>query len=386
MIKKESIDLFIDRFEQLDKPSVKNYVFRLARQCTFYENILNESIFDGVIVLSEQLEIEFANKSAYELLGLPSNIVGEKMHRFLKEVNWQTIKEDINSFQKIEIFYPQHRYINLHTSVACSQVGEKNITLIFHDRTDELERNKLNFEEEKINALTMLAGGVAHEIGNPLNSLSINLQLLQRLIQKNFSEKDVNEAQETISVARQEISRLDGIIKQFLDAIRNTHPILVPQDVKKLVKESLVFLKKELTNKQITVETYWQDRVPLIKGDATQLKQVFYNIIKNASQAMINGGEFVVSIIEESNFLKITFADSGGGMVPKQLGKIFDCFKTDKNSGTGLGLFIVSRIMREHKGRVDVGTNEFGTTFSLYFPLRETGHKLISVDEDRKND
>ena len=379
MIKKESIELLLERFDQIDQSDMRNYASLLARQNIFYEDIFNNVILDGLLVLNDKLEIEFANRSAYSLLGLPKNAIGKNIGRFFKELDLKELSQRKTSRQEIEIFYPQHRYVDLYISHNQEQ---KKMTLVLYDKTEHLQKSQIYFETEKMNILTMLAGGVAHELGNPLNSLGIHLQLLQRLC-KGLDDKE--KFVETISVAEQEVTRLNGIVKQFLDAVSNTHPILVPQDIKKLVNESIDFLAQELDDKQITVEKKWDNTQYFVKGDETQLKQAFYNVIKNASQAMVAGGELVVSISSAKHFLKVAFADSGGGISPQRLSKIFDCFQTDNNGmGTGLGLFIVSRVMREHNGRIDVDTNDRGTTFTLYFPLREQSYRLIGLGE--KND
>ena len=226
-------------------------------------------------------------------------------------------------------------------------------------------------ENEMIQALTMLSAGVAHEIGNPLNSLNIHLQLMERLVSRLDKGEISDEAEELIGICSSEVKRLDMIIHQFLGAVRSTKPEMTPQRIDEILSESLKFMRAEIEDKNIEVEAVFSEKIFTIPGDKTQLKQAFYNIMKNAVQAMPDGGKLTISCTYNDDFLIVSFSDTGKGIKLENMGKIFESFYTDRRGGTGLGLFIVERIIREHGGSIGVTSNEGeGTVFTIRLPLQ----------------
>ncbi|MCM8540232.1 MAG: ATP-binding protein [Lentisphaeraceae bacterium] len=378
MLKAELLERLIDRLGQMDSQSVQGYILRLAKEKGVLDTIFN-TLQEGIIVMTPNLEMEYINNAAYELLGLPENVVGEKINRFLKEIDWsELIGLDVGAWQdfsrqEIEVFYPKHRYLTFYLIPQESDKGDaiEKVTLILQDITDLREKNKSKLESEMIQALTMLSAGVAHELGNPLNSLNIHLQLMQRLIKKVENPELQDEADEMLQICISEVERLDMIIHQFLGAVRSTKPEMLPLRIEEVLSESLQFMKAEIENKNIEVEAVFQEKIPMIHGDKTQLKQAFYNIIKNAIQAMPDGGRLTISCKTSNDFLNISFTDTGKGIKLKNMGKIFESFYTDRMGGTGLGLFIVERVLREHGGSVGVSSNEGeGTVFTFRLPLQ----------------
>jgi two-component system, sporulation sensor kinase E len=378
MLKAELLERLIERLGQMDSKSIQGYIQRLAREKGALDTIFN-TIKEGIIVMTPELEMEFVNDAAIQLLGLPENIIGEKINRFFKEINWSellTLKVDSwQSFtrQEIELFYPKHRFLTFYLLPQQDESGEtiEKITLILHDITDMRNQAEVNKESEMIQALTMLAAGVAHEIGNPLNSLNIHLQLMQRLSKKLQDEKFSTEAGELLDICISEVERLDMIVHQFLGAVRSNKPELVPVRIDEIISESLQFMRAEVENKHIKIEAILDDNISTIPGDKTQLKQAFYNIIKNAIQAMPDGGTLSIDCHSNNDFLQISFTDTGKGIKLKNMGKIFESFYTDRHGGTGLGLFIVERVIREHGGNIAVASSEGeGTVFTIKLPLR----------------
>src|SRR5205085_9328347 len=152
--------------------------------------------------------------------------------------------------------------------------------IILRDITESRRSAQQTLESERLNALTLLAAGVAHEIGNPLNSLHIHLQLMERKIAE-LDGQPKEELQESINVARAEISRLDSIVTQFLRAIRPARPQLSPQNINTIVDESVRFFGPEITDRDMVVEQELRSDLPLVQVDRDQMKQAFYNVIKN---------------------------------------------------------------------------------------------------------
>jgi two-component system, sporulation sensor kinase E len=396
MLRAELLERLIDRLGQMDSQSVQGYILRLAREKGVLDTIFN-TIQEGIIVMTADLEMEYINNAANELLGLPDNIIGEKINRFLKEIDWEElVGMDFEAWegfcrQEIEVFYPKHRFLTFYLLPQEDEDGKslEKITLILHDITELRQKDQSTRESDIIQALTMLSAGVAHEIGNPLNSLNIHLQLMERLVKK-LDDNDISEeAKDLIQICSSEVSRLDMIIHQFLGAVRSTKPEMTPQRIDEILSESLTFMRAEIENKDIEVEAVFSDKLYTIPGDKTQLKQAFYNIIKNSIQAMPDGGKLTITCKQSDDFLSVSFSDTGKGIKTKNMGKIFESFFTDRRGGTGLGLFIVERVIREHGGSIGVTSNEGeGTIFSIKLPLQLRRTRRIeapTLEEEKEN-
>ena len=207
--------------------------------------------------------------------------------------------------------------------------------------------------------------------------------MLQRLLKR--PEPDVADAAQEVDEARTEVERLDAIINQFLRALRPGHPVFEPLDLKSLVLESLNFMKQEITDRKIQLEFYWGENVPQVNGDPGQLKQAFYNLVRNAMQAMPSGGSLTIRCTADDAFVMLSVSDSGCGIKPENMQKIFKPFFTTKNAGTGLGLMIVERIVREHGGALAVDSREnVGTTFTISLPRRVRLVRGLPAPDERK--
>jgi signal transduction histidine kinase len=185
-----------------------------------------------------------------------------------------------------------------------------------------------------------------------------------------------------LEVAKGEISRLDYIVTQFLQAIRPSPPQLNLNSINDVTRETLELLRPELENRGITVKEKLARRVPLAPMDAGQIKQVLVNLIKNAMQAMTRGGTLTLQTSQTPDAVEATVSDTGGGIPQDQINQIFEPFYTTKKKGTGLGLMIVQRIVRQHGGHVEVESNVGqGTTFRIRLPLRERQVRLLGSSE-----
>ena len=212
--------------------------------------------------------------------------------------------------------------------------------MILRDITESRRTAQQTIESERLNALRLLAAGVAHEIGNPLNSLHIHLQLMERSVQK-LHNGEKAELEQSIDVARSEVNRLDSIVTQFLKAIRPSRPQLRPENVNTIVEEAVRFFAPELQDRQIVVEQELRSDLPLLQLDRDQMKQAFYNVIKNSFEAMHRHGMFRIRTDLADTHVIVRFEDSGGGMSAENLSRVFEPYFTTKPSGSGLGLLIV---------------------------------------------
>jgi signal transduction histidine kinase len=183
---------------------------------------------------------------------------------------------------------------------------------------------------------------------------------------------------ELVDVASAEVSRLDLIITQFLKAIRPSAPQTKPENMQTLLQETLSLMQEEIENCDIEVKMDFPATVPNINVDRDQMKQVIYNVVKNAVQAATGQGLLHITLSLSDNYLNIEFRDNGKGINPDDLGRIFEPYHTTKSSGSGLGLMIVQRIIQDHGGQIDVESklNE-GTRITLRLPLADRRVRLL---------
>lgn len=282
--------------------------------------------------------------------------------------------------REIEVSYPEHRFISVY-AVPLDEKDwvEKGVLVFLRDVTRDRRQEASALESERSNAVKLLAAGVAHEIGNPLNALNIHLQLLSRELRE-LPDKSRAPLEDLVSVARTEVERLDAILTQFLRAIRPTKPLLTPERPTEVLHETLKLLKTEFENRRIAVSVDIQDEVPNVQLDRSQIKQVFFNLIKNALEAMPDGGALKIVLGVDDACVNISFIDTGQGIAAEELGRVFEPYHTTKAKGSGLGLMIVQRIVEEHGGEIELSSkpNE-GTCFKIRLPRSERRVRMLNM-------
>ncbi|MEY2465507.1 MAG: hypothetical protein QOD03_28 [Verrucomicrobiota bacterium] len=408
--KSSFLDKVLGRIGRLDTEGLQTVVQRLARERTFLETLFN-TIEDGVLVVDETGRILYFNQAVTQLIGLPANVEGDPITNFLPELEWKKIlRFDSAGGERIarhefEVHYPRSRFLRLYAAPLDGEAkGSSGVALILHDATEARQKTFEAIESERVQALTLLAASVAHEIGNPLNALHIHLQLMERELKKlklaetrrptrvggkNSSQALADESESVdsasrmeqyLEVAKGEINRLDYIVTQFLQALRPTPPQLKPASLNEVVRKSLDVLQPELDNRDLNVKTKLHARLPLAPIDTTQMQQVLVNLIKNAMQAMTKGGCLSLQTGEGADGVWLSVADTGGGIPQEQINRIFEPFYTTKKKGSGLGLMIVQRIIRAHGGRIDLESHVGrGTTFRIWLPLHERKPRLLEA-------
>jgi len=350
------------------------------------ETIFN-AIQEGIVVLSAEGTILYANRSAGSLLGFRvEDAEGRSIESYLGDVDWDRIMElDETEWSRlvnreIEITYPRRRFLNFYlVPLSAADPDEEGAVLILRDVTRDREDQASTLESEKLSALTLLAAGVAHEIGNPLNSLTIHLQLLDQELE-GLPAETRDHLRELVAVSHEEVSRLDQIINQFLRAIRPAEPSFKRVPLSDVLAETLTFLGPEIKGRDVLVEVDKPDELPDAHIDPAQIKQAFYNIIRNAIQAMADGGLLKIRLSHNDRFVGVAFTDSGRGISPDDIGHLFEPYHTTKSDGTGLGLMIVQRIVRDHGGEVEVRSEPgVGTTVSIFLPLDERRIRMLKA-------
>ena len=185
--------------------------------------------------------------------------------------------------------------------------------------------------------------------------------------------------EELLKTAESETTRLDVILKQFLQAIRPTRPIREPYNIETILMEVLKLLEPEIQQRGIQINTDLQPNLPILSLDPVQIKQVFYNLIKNAYQSIPpEGGTILLKSGYTDDSVFITVADTGCGISPEGMGSIYEPFLTTKSTGSGLGLLIVRRIVKEHGGAITLASQPGqGTTITVFLPRVERTIRLL---------
>ncbi len=339
-----------------------------------YTDLVLENMIDGVVAVDRNNQILYFNQSASKILGIQTEVTIQKNYS-------QVFKDDILLLNKsrlekitysdIEIDYtdPQNvrKIIELNTSFILDD--ENNVDLAIAIIKDLTEKKNLQIQlerREKLFAMGELAAGVAHEIRNPLNSINVIAQRIQREFEP-ISDKD--EYMKLISIVRSEVNRVNNIIKQFLEYARPAKLHKELFNINTLIEDSILIIESEARQQNITLNREF-DKSLDIPIDVEKFKQVLINLLRNSIESIDNGGHITVSTHRTANSLRIMIADTGAGIPNDILSKIFNLYFTTKATGNGLGLSIVHQIISEHNGQISIESNvNQGTNVLINLPI-----------------
>ncbi len=252
----------------------------------------------------------------------------------------------------------------------------RGIILVFQDITKIVEMEEQVRRQDRLATVGSLAAGIAHEIRNPLASLSGSIQVLRNELSLRGDNKQL------MDIVIRETDRLNTIITEFLEYARPRPRQKEQVSLPSVFDETIILLKNNKAFRKNIRISCDIDPHATAKGDSQRLRQVFWNLLINSCQAMPNGGEITIAVTPSGDadggpeWHKIRISDTGQGISSADLDKIFDPFFTTKSGGTGLGLAVVYRIIEDHGGVIDVeSVTEKGTTFTIFLP---TGEKTIS--------
>jgi PAS domain S-box-containing protein len=398
---------FIKRaLQKLNKITIeqtRELLVSAAAEIDRLETVL-DSLTEGILVCDTEHYLILANKCAERFLPMISYEQGsdpiwclvrnEEMAEFFEETLRNGDRVEGREFD-IEIKGLQRLLsISLTPLVQDHQVTG---TLIHaEDITEKRSKDAQLRRAENLASLTTVAAGVAHEIKNPLGSLSIHVQLIQKTMAANrdlfiqarpegaaYDGGDprsyLDQMDKYLAVINEEIDRLNHIVVDFLFAVRPMNMELREGDINGLLKEMIKFVGYELEEARIVCILDLEENLPQISFDERYFKQAFLNLIKNAIAAMPAGGTLTIKTEVKEGELWISVSDTGMGIPDALIAKIFEPYFTTKETGSGLGLTLVFKIIREHRGDISVKSKEGeGARFTIMLPIPQKERRLIA--------
>ncbi len=332
--------------DKLDATHLREQFERVTDALERSETLIH-ALKEGLVRLDKHGIVVQSNPAARQILGMPPEDILPTLSLPLGK----------SSKREISLTYPDPRRLELQT------IPFDDETIVYvRDITAERARTEEELRAGATRAVCDLAAGVAHEIGNPLNALALNIQMLER---------DPSD-RESLAICKSQIKRLDGIIRDFLAALRPSRPNLAPGSLADPLRDCLATLRAQFEERRIHVTLDVPSSLPSVALDRAQMVQVFFNILKNALEAMRDGGAIAMSISSDDDTVSVKIADSGEGMPPERLAHLFEPYRTSKANGTGLGLMITKRIVGDHGGTIDVESEVgHGTVFTIRLPRLE---------------
>mgnify|MGYP000131934622 CR=1 FL=1 len=379
------IERALNKLDKLDSTQIRNLIHDLASEHEQMRIVL-DSMNDAVVVSDNDDYLVMVNKAAERMLPLAQGDVSD--HRL-----WEIIMdEDISSFV-YETLKAQDSVWDVEFDLE-HQGGTRILLLSLFPlvRNGHVTGNVLRFEDvterknkearlrraESLASLTTLAAGVAHEIKNPLGSIGIHIQLIQKEI-ASLNNPERERLENYIDVVNEEVSRLNKIVVDFLFAVRPMNVELEDQDINSVLEELLEFVRHELEENDVELEADLQPELPKVQLDDKYLKQAVMNLVKNGLAAMPDGGRLRVKTRCHADTVELIIEDNGEGMSDEVREKIFEPYFTTKDFGSGIGLTLVYKVMKEHKGEINVYSEEGkGSRFVLSFPVPQREQHLLS--------
>jgi len=353
-----------------------------------------DSLPSGILVCDERHSLVMANKSALRLLPLSHSeghplwelVPDEDVAAFIRGT--LTDGDRVLEHEAVLEVRGRNRLLSIGVHPLVDRGHISGSIVHVEDVTEKRARETRLRRAENLAGLTTLAAGVAHEIKNPLGSISIHLQLMRKALDSGIVP-DVTGGggggaslfDKYLGILDEEVDRLNRIIVDFLFTVRPMTLDLREENLNVILRDLGEFVGEELERSDIRLLLELDEKLPPALIDERHMKQVLLNLVRNAKDAMPGGGLLTVSTSSRDGEICLRIRDTGIGISTENLDKIFEPFFTTKDSGTGLGLILVYKIVREHRGelRVDSGAGE-GTVFEITLPAISDGPKLIPYE------
>ncbi len=385
MIKKSVRDKLYARLDKLNKAELSNLLQYFDRERNLLDAIFN-LLQEAILLVDAKGRIEFFNKAASHLLNLPKDNTKQfilwhwlpSLKKFFAPTQGN-LHPDIWT-KEAELVYPEKKQVRLHIQNFPEHAQEQRFIVLLQDITQEVQEKEEQLVQERFDSVVQLASEVAHELGNPLNSIAIHLQLIQRALSK---APILTKVTHSLKICQDEIARLDEIIRHFLKAVQPKELKLKKEPIQPVIESVLSVLRPQLENLNIAVNLNIPHQLPPIFIDKARLHQAIFNVLKNCIEAIGTKGWIRISCLQDEQYLIIAFADSGDGITGEQAANMLsEKNYTSKPDGHGIGMLIVRRVMREHNGFVEIESKKnTGSIIYLKLPLLEQSLKRLKCTE-----
>jgi len=374
----------LKKIDKLSGEQVQDLLEELTSENELLEIVLN-SMTDGILVTDTNNKLVFHNRRSHRLIPFSSGDLDDS-------IIWEVIDDDdISKFIQKTLLNAEKvseeeftikiagisKTLWLDIMPVVREGSIQGSLLHVSDITERKKRDGRLRRAENLASLTTLAAGVAHEIKNPLGSISIHIQLMQKSLKRDKQLKEETSGK-YLEILNEEVERLNNIIVDFLFAVRPMNPTMKKSDINKVLTDLLEFVKYELEEASVTIECELQEDLPKLEIDEKYMKQAILNIIKNSVAAMPEGGVMYFKTVRDGDFIHIYVCDTGTGISEENMAKIFEPYFTTKQFGSGLGLTVVYKIIKEHGGDIVLESVENqGTTFTINLPVPQSGKRLL---------
>ncbi|MBN2553876.1 MAG: PAS domain S-box protein [Spirochaetales bacterium] len=380
----------LEKIEKMDRSQIRKLVSDIAGENELLEMVM-ESMSDGVLVTDREDKILLVNKSAERMLPFSSDELVEKPleEAIADEEIREFFTENLHGLDRVldrefTLGNGYNRTLSLSIMPLVRQGWITGNVIHIEDVTEKRAREARLRRAESLAALTTLTAGVAHEIKNPLGSIGIHLELMKK--EMNGRETiATRKVMENLLIIKEEVDRLNRIVVDFLFTVRPMNAELSYDDINRVVRELLELMKPELAEAGIALETEFMTPSPQILMDERYMKQAVLNLLKNAISAMPEGGKLRIQTLHKGNEVRLKIGDNGVGIPEENMDKIFEPYFTTKDFGSGLGLTLVYKIVKEHLGDIEINSRVGeGTTITLSFPIPQKEKRLIGYSEERQ--
>ncbi len=360
----DEINILSKAFNEMSY-NLNNSINELRESEERYKKLV-DGISDAVILIDSQKKILSWNSGAQKIFGYClEEVAGSKInmlyHSHASEAKNLEIIDGENIFKRKD----GSTFPGLISNKPLQDSLNAGNVLVIKDITEQKEMTKLEkvlLQSEKLFMLGKLAAGVAHEINNPLTTISLHTQIM---LKKTRDEK----TNSRLEIINRETNRAARIVKRLLEFAHQSEPKISSVDINREIDNVLNVLEPQLYRTKITTDL---EPLPLIMADGEQIQQVIMNMLTNSIQSITTDGEIIIKTAAKNDHIEISITDNGCGISQDNIGKIFDPFFTTKmpGEGTGLGLSICYGIIKKHNGSIDVKSEVgIGTTFTIKLPV-----------------
>ncbi len=389
-------DKIIKNFDKVSDAEKKRIIERLALLSNS-QNIIIENLEEGIIAIDINGIIQGINKKACFLLSIPRNSEDKAISKCINNTNIGRLILELLEANNTDTKIIKDDKNDRMLQIDILPLGDSGIiigTLIkIFDITKSYESAQKLKRAEQLASFTTLAAGVAHEIKNPLGSISIYVQLIEKIIKKNMDNdcQCYNEFKDYCNIIKEEISRLEDTINSFLFSVRKLVLNLEDVNINSLIISTVDFLKYEIENNDIKIDIKFDIENLILKIDERYIKQCLINIIQNSIDSIVEKKKHKEFNIEDKsisiklklldNYALISIKDTGIGIKEEELSKIFEPYFTTKRNGTGLGLTNVIRIIEAHNGSFNIESEYgVGSEAIIKLPLMLENQKFLESD------